>query len=202
MAVIKSGASTDNMTVDVTSKAARVTKYDTRGNVRAQKASYVAAITGTAAAAGTAPFFSLFGSATKTVRIQRIRVCGTVGTAAVYALLVCTKRTAVGTGGTATTITPVAKDSTSGAATATNVKFFTAAPTAGTGGGVVASAMSFLPITGTPALGPQPVVWTFGDTDEQEALVLRGANEGIELSTTATTTNAPTFSVMVEFTEE
>ena len=203
MAVIKSGATSDQLTVQAVSKAARVNTFDDRGNSRGQKVSYCVSTVGQlVAAAGTAPFFSMFGSASKTIRIHHILITGTCATAAVYGSVIVTKRTAAGSGGTATTLTPVPKDSGSAASTATLVKAFTAAPTAGTGGGVVASGQTFLPVTGTPALGVGMLEWFFGNMDEEEGIVLRGTGEGIELSFSVTNTNAATVTVMVEFTEE
>lgn len=203
MAIIKSGASSDNLTIDATSKAARFTPYDTRGSNRGQKVSYVAATAAkTAVAAGTTVFGQLFGSATKTVRIQRIELYATVATAAVYADVIATKRTAVGSGGTATALATTALDSGSAASTVTVPKVFTAAPTAGTGGGIVAAGMVFAPITATPATIVQPLVWNFGLQDEMESLVLRGIGEGVELSFATTTTNAPTVHFAITYTEE
>ncbi len=64
MAVIKSGATSDNLTIDPTSKAARVTPYDTRGNSMAKAATYRAATatTYTTAANNTTPVFVFYGS--------------------------------------------------------------------------------------------------------------------------------------------
>lgn len=188
--------------VDSTAKALRVIQYDSRGNVVQHKATYTASTTAkTAVAAGTAPFAQIFGSATKTIRVQRIVVTSTTGTAATYTDIVVTKRTAAGSGGTATTLTQVPHDSTSAAGTATVVKLFTAAPTAGTGGGVIASRMVFAPITGTPATIVQPAIFDWSNA-EAEAPVLRGTGEGLEISTGTTTTNAPTVTVEITWTEE
>lgn len=201
---IQSGASSDLMTVDATSKAGRVSPYDVRGNFTGQKATYSASTTAkTATVAGTTPFFYFCGSATKTIRIQKIVVCGTVATAAVYGDVVLYKRTANGTFGTSTTLTLVPADSTSSAATATNVRIVTAgSPTAGTGGGAINTAMVFMPVTGTPANGITPIIFDYQNRTEAEALVLRGTAEGIELAFGTTTTNAPTVTVSIIWTEE
>ena len=138
MAQIKSGATSDYLTVDPTSKAARVTMYDTRGNAMVMKAGYCAGTTAKfAAVAGTTPFAMIAGSASTTVRVLRIVVGGAIATTAINADLVVAKRTALGSGGTSTTLTAIAKDTNSAGAGATNIKVFTAAPTAGTGGGVI-----------------------------------------------------------------
>lgn len=200
MAVIKSGVSTDNLTIDVTSKAARTTMYDTRGTNLKMKTSYAACTAAKfAAVSGTTVFAQIFGSATKTVRVHRIIVGGSIATAAMNADLIVTKRTAVGSGGTATTLTAVAKDSGTAAATATVIKVFTAAPTAGTGGGTIATQSMYMGIS--PALG-QIAVFDWSMESMNEAPVLRGTGEGLELSFGTTAGNAATLTVSFEFTEE
>src|SRR5688572_5082632 len=103
MATIKSGASTDVLTVGVTSKAARVEPYDSRGNNRGVKATYRAATTANVvAAAGAAMFFVIAGSASRTIIVQRIRITGMTLTAVAYNSLVAEKWSSAPTGGTAT----------------------------------------------------------------------------------------------------
>ena len=135
MAIISSGdLNGASLSIGITSKAARNTPFDSRGNDVGMKAGYAAVTTAkTAVFAGTAPFFSIYGSATKTIRIHRIIVSATVATTAVYGDVVLSSRTVAISGGTATTLTQVPKDQTSAAGTATNVKIYTVAPTAGTG---------------------------------------------------------------------
>lgn len=205
MAVIKSGATSDQLTVDPTSKAARVTLYDPEGNVLSRKVStYSAALGNTNTAAGTGVFLSIQGSSTKTIRVHKVLVTGTVATAAVYGSVVCNKRlTGATSGGTATTITPIAHDSVSASPSAV-VKYYTALATAGTGGGTIAAQSDFFPITAT--VGAEPANLLFlpqQDTGaETQDWVLRGTNECLEFAFSATTTNAPTLTVWVTFTEE
>lgn len=200
---IKSGATTDVATVDATSKAVRVTRYDVRGNATCQKATYSASTTAkTATAAGTGVFASFYGSGTKTIRLQSVTVTGTVGTAAVYGDVVLSKRTAATTSGTPVTLTQVPHDSGSAAGTATKVAFYTTLGTTGGGGGPIASAQAFMPITGTPATIVQPVIFSYDLHDEAEGIVLRGTSEGVELAFGTTTTNAPTLTVTFKWTEE
>lgn len=198
--VIKSGATTDQMTVGVTSKAARVTCYDGRGNDVGMKVGYSAAsVTKLAAPTGTGVFAMIFGSATKTIRIQRIILAGCIATTAINADIAVWKRTAVGSGGTCTTLNPVAKDSGSAAGTATNVKFCTAAPTAGTGGNVAFAQSQYVGVC--PAIG-QAVVFDWTAQGMNEAPVLRGTGEGLELTYGTTAANAVTETVQIEWTEE
>ena len=197
---LKSGASTDLATVGVTSKAMRVEQYDARGNNVSMKAGYSAASAAKfVAAAGTGVFAQIFGSSTKTVRIQRIVVCAISITTAADQDMVIFKRTAVGSGGTATTLTAQPKDSTSAAATATVIKTFTAAPTAGTGGGVIASQGLYTPAA-TGGLDCSSFDWTA--LGMNEAPVLRGTGEGLELNFGTAPATAPSLTFFVEFTEE
>lgn len=169
---------------------------------RSPKASYVAATAAkTAVANNTTPFGQLFGSSSRTVRVQRIKVFATLATGAGYLDVIVTKRTAVGSGGTATTLATTALDSTNAASTVTVPKIFTAAPTAGTGGGIVATGMVFAPITGTPAVAIEPIIFDF-EHAERESVVLRGTGEGIELSFATTPGTAPTVTFQIEYTEE
>src|SRR5436309_3750605 len=93
MAQIKSGATSDLLTIDPTSLAARVTPYDTRGNNMGMRRSYSASMTAaTAFTAGTGVFFVIAGSA-NVIRVQKLIVCMTVATAAVYADIILNKRT-------------------------------------------------------------------------------------------------------------
>lgn len=203
MAIIQSGAGSAQLIIDETSKAARVSSYDLRGNYIGQKVTYSASVTAkTAVAAGTGVFFAIYGSSTKIIRVQKIVVAATVATAAVYGDIICFKRTAAISGGTKTDLTQVAMDSTSGSATASIVGLYTVAPTAGTGGGVIASQQAFMPITGTPAIDINPVVFDWSTRNEIESPVLRGTTQGLELSFGTTPTNAPTVTVFVIWTEE
>lgn len=170
---------------------------------KTQKSSYVAATAlKTAIAADVTVFGQLFGSATRVIRIQRIKVYAAVATGAIYGDVIVTRRATIGTGGTATALACTPLDSKAAATTVTLPKIFTVAPTAGTGGGIVATGMAFMPVTGTPATIVQPLIFEFGDYDEREALVLRGIAEGIELSFGTTPANAPTVAFSIEYTEE
>jgi hypothetical protein len=164
----------------------------------------------TAVAAGTAPFFAIYGSATKIIRIESITISATVATAAVYGDFIVTKRSTAITGGTKTDLTQVPTDSKQSAGSASICGVYTAAPTAGTAVGPIAAASLFCPITGTPALMPPPYVFEFGappfvgpsGETGLELPVLRGTTEGLDLSFGTTPTNAPTVSLTVYWTED
>lgn len=128
MAIIKSGASTDQLTVDATSKAARVTLYDSAGRETSaqNKPSYMASGAFTPAATPT-DLVIIEGSATKTLRIISFIIV-TTNTAAGSQQFFLVKRSAADTTGTFVGATAVPLDSASGATTANRVGHFTANP--------------------------------------------------------------------------
>lgn len=167
------------------------------------KATYAAGTTAkTATAAGTAPWFAICGSATKTIRVQYFEATITVATAAAYADVVLKKTSTAPSGGTATTLTQVPLDSENAAGTASAVRFYTVLPTAGSAVGVVGSRQVFAPITGTPAVDVLPVMFDWRTPFAWQGVVLRGASQCLEASFGTTTTNAPTISTFVMWTEE
>ncbi len=127
MAIIKSGATTDQLTVDPTSKAARVTLYDPAGRSLAaeSKATYFAAGTFTPPATPT-DMVTIFGSATRTVRVVAF-IITTTNTAAGSQQFSLIKRTTANSGGTLVAATAVTADVADSAATAT-VGHYTANP--------------------------------------------------------------------------
>lgn len=170
----------------------------------AQARTYSAGTTAkTATAAGTGVFFNICGSATQTVRVQRIEVSGTVATAAVYGDVVLKKTSAATTAGTATTLTNAPHDSTSAAGTAV-AKFYTVLGTAGASVGVISAKGDTFQITAAATITLPVAKLSFLDPnrDAVESVVLRGTAQCLELSFGTTTTNAPTLQVYVSWTEE
>lgn len=154
----------------------------------------------TATAAGTGVFANICGNATTTVRVQRIRVSGTVATGAKYGDVIIKKTSAATSAGTATTLTNVPYDSTTGASTST-VKFYTVLGTPGASVGAIESVVMFLPITATPAATGTPIEFTWRDNDS-EGPTLRGTAQCLELSFGTTTATAPTLTFSVKWTEK
>lgn len=203
MAVTKSGASTDLLTIDPTSKAARVTVYDTLGNNRGVKRTYRASTaTGFTVASSTAPFFMIQGSSTATIRIQRITISGVLIAAVAYAIIEVAKYSTAVSAGTPVALTPVPMDSNSAASTSSLINVYTAAPTAGTLVGVMESRRILVQST-TPAAGGVPDQYTFDfrNTGEAESLVLRGTAQGVGLNFDAAALNQ-IGAIMIEYTEE
>lgn len=204
MAVIKSGASSDQLTIDATSKAARVTLYNSDGSYNGEKATYRAATIDGLVTATTAdqPFFLIEGSATKTITVKRIAVSGATLTAVAYLMVNVTKHSTAASGGTSTTLTGVPVDSTFAAATAT-VKAYTAAPTGGTLVGTVASQRILAQATTAAAAGiPRDWLFDFGDMPETKGIVLRGTTQGLALVWATAPGSAVTLAVDIEWTEE
>lgn len=206
MAQIVSGADSTILTVDTTSKAARTTLYDVRGNPVCQKQT-VSAATTLRTAVGvntTTPYLFLTGSATKTIRVQRLLVGCTMATTAAYVDMVCYLRTVIATGGTSVALSRIAHDQDNTPVADVLCKIFSAAPTAGTpAGNVVAAQMLFAPITATTALGPAIFDFDWRFRDESEAIVLRGVAQSLEVGFgTAIATNAPTITAQFTWTEE
>lgn len=202
MGKIQGASSRVEADVDSASLALRQSNYDKRGQYIGMKPTYSASTTlKTATAAGTGVFASIYGSASKVVRIQRITICGTVATTAVYGDVVIKKVTTPGTGGTATALTQVSMDSNNPASTATGVNYYTVLRTAGSGGGALASKQHIFPVTATAAINA-PLIFDWLYESMLEAPTLRGTNEGIEINFGTTTTNAPTLTVTIEWTED
>jgi len=129
MAIIKSGASTDQLTVDVTSKAARATLYDSAGRELSTqgKQTFMIASTFTPAATPT-DLVIIEGSATKTIRIVRIKIITTNTAAGSQQFFLIKRSTADTTGTFVSAGTPVPLDSTNAAATVNRAGHFTANP--------------------------------------------------------------------------
>lgn len=146
MAVIRSGASTDELTVDATSKAARVTLYDAAGNALSGggKQSYMASSTFTPVATPT-DIVTIIGSATKTVRVWSFKIT-TTATAAGSHQFALIKRSAANTTGTFVAGTAVPLDSANAAATSV-VGHYTANPGGlGTAVGTIITARVVSPV--------------------------------------------------------
>lgn len=149
----------------------------------ALKQTYSAAATITPASAAT-DFFTLTGSASKTVNVVRAACTGTAASAATTALN-AVKRSAANTSGTSSAATAVALDSSNGTAAALGT-IYTANPTTGTAVGTLRS--GFLVTTPTSsAIAVQPTVWEFGTRPGEQPVVLRGAAQVFALNAGAAT---------------
>ena len=158
---------------------------------------YSAAITGLVAANTATDFFTLTGSATKTVRITRIALTATQTTGAQNNILLI-KRSTANTGGTSTAPAGVPHDSTNAAATAT-VAAYTVNPTAlGTVVGTMRSRKVFV---GQTTANSDEFIADFGDRNNQ-SIVLRGTTQVLAINLNSTTLAGNSFDISVEWTEE
>lgn len=204
MAIIKSGASSDQATIDPTSKALRVTVYNSDGSYDGLKATYRASTIVPLIVAVTADraFFIISGSATKTVNIKRIRISGMTLTAVAYLAVNVVRYSTASTGGTSTTLVNTKMDTNDADATAV-VKAYTAVPTDGNLVGTVASYRSLWQATVAAAAGLAPEhVFNFGDINQARGLILRGVAQEIALRFPVVLGSAGTIAVDVEWTEE
>lgn len=203
MAIIKSGASSDQLTIEALSKAARVIQYDSLGVPRGAKRTYRASTaTSFTAASSTAPFFMIQGSATQTIRIQRITITGLTIAAVAYAIIELAKYSTIISAGTPVTLTQVPLDSNSAAGTANLVNVYTAAPTPGNLVGVIETWRTMVQSTTAAAAGiPDSYCFDFRNVGENESLVLRGIAQGVGLNFDAAAANI-VGGVMVEWIEE
>lgn len=188
MAVIKSGATSDQLTVDATSKALRNTPYSTAGRSLAPQSAATFAVAGTFTPAATpSDMVTIYGSASTIVRVISFKIT-TTNTAAGSQTFNLIKRSAVNTTGTFVAGTIVPLDSTD-AATATSVGHYTVNP-----GGLGASVGTInVARVASPVLIPasfagivQDAGYDLLDFGSQSALdkpvVLRGIAQGLCLN--------------------
>lgn len=128
MAVIKSGASSDQLTIDAVAKAARVTLYESDGSLEHQipLGSYFSDFylrCGVITAGAGVAVWAMRNGSSRTVRLQNLILAGGfTGTAAATESVFTVKRfsTATPTGGVA--ITPNKKDTTMSASAITDMR--------------------------------------------------------------------------------
>jgi len=171
----------------------------------AETATYSANVTGLVAAASATDIFVITGSASRTVRIKKIRITGTRTTATFTSILLI-RRNADNTGGTSTVRSNLPHDTNNPASTAI-VRAYTANPTtlgATTGTGILKS--SHLPM---PVAAPGNAQSTINETlnwefvsGEAQPIVLRGVAQILSINLNATTVAGSSFNISIEWTEE
>lgn len=204
MAVIKSGASSDNLTVDPLSKAIRVTQYNLDGSYNGEKATYRAStiIPLVVAVTANVPFFNIIGSASKKVTVKRIAISGASLTAVAYLAVNVVRLSTASTGGTSTTLVATQTDTNDSAPTAV-VKAYTAIPTSGTLVGTISTNRWLWQATVAVAAGlTRDFLFDFGDMPETHGVVLRGATQELALVFPVVLGSAATLAVDIEWTEE
>jgi hypothetical protein len=196
MAIIQSGASSDNLTVEATSKAARVIPYDKRGGGVYPRATYSMSAASFTPPASATDIATIFGSGSTVIRILQVvfTITGTATTLNVSLV----KRTTANSGGTPVAMTGLPFDSTSAATTATLTNSYTANPTLGSGTIIDTRKMAVIAAAGA-ALYPQ--IWDF-DFIGGEPIVLRGTSQGLAINLNATSVTSPLATATFIYTEE
>lgn len=167
-------------------------------NIQTLKATYSAAVRGVATAAAATDVLTIAGSATKLVKVMRVRLDG-AQTGNGVTPIVLIKRSALDTGGTSTTLTNVPYDSSDPAATAT-VKSYTANPTA-LGAAVGTTLQGQVTFNNGLASGIEDhISFEFGEFFKP--VYLRNANENLAINFNATSVTAGSINFTVEWTEE
>lgn len=159
-------------------------------------ATYSAAIVGGASANNASDIFTIYGSATKTIRVTRLAITATQTTAAQRDVLLI-KRSTANTAGNSTLPNIVPHDSTSTAATAT-VRAYTTNPTLGTSIGNVRSRKVYV---GTTTGNSDECIFEFG-TRGNQAVILRGTNEGLCVNLNSVTSSGGLWNISVEWVEQ
>lgn len=169
----------------------------TSNAVNVTRATYSAAVSNLVSAAVATDIFTITGSATKVVRVNKISIDGLATTGGNLTVNLI-KRSAANTAGTSTTPTVVPHDSTSAAGTAV-VRAYTANPSAlGAAVGTLRSNRVF--ISGGATTASIQDERGFGDLGQ--GIVLRGTSELLCLNLNGVSVNGPLLNLWVEWTEE
>lgn len=162
------------------------------------KTTYSSAIITLNLAALATDFFTITGSATKTVRVTEIFVVFTGGGVIITAQLL--KRSTANTGGTSSSPSMVPHDSNSGAATAA-IRAYTVNPTVlGTLVGLMRAERTNSPLL-TSTTNPEDISYSFG-TRPSQTVVLRGTGEVLAFNLNGVTLSSGTATAFIEWTEE
>lgn len=163
----------------------------------AEPQTYSAASDGFTVASTPTDVFTITGSASKTIRIHKIKVSGTTTSGSAIKLKISlVKRSTADSGGTSVSDTVVPHDSNNNSGTAT-VSHYTANPTLGTTVGVVRSEQ--LGIT-NQGLSGGTVEWIFNESPHQP-LVLRGTSQQLGINFGSTSVTGSVISISVEWSE-
>ena len=166
-------------------------------NTEGTKPTFSAGTIGFTPVATPTDFWTIIGSASKTVRVLRVTVTG-IATAAASIGIQLIKRSSANTGGTTSTLTIAPHDSNDAAATAV-VSTYSVNPTGlGTSIGLVRAKTLNLGAAGAAG----EIVFDFG-TRNSRAVVLRGVAQALALNWNGAAVPAGTvLTIDVEFSEE
>lgn len=149
------------------------------------------------------PWLVLYGSASKTVKPQRIILSGLTLTAVAYLNIGLAKYSSAPSGGTAVTFTKVPLDAADAAATANLVQGYTAIPTTGTRIGFISARRNLGQATTAAAAGiPENIEFDFRSVGESDAVTLSGTGQGIGLEWITAPATTVSLLATIEWTEE
>lgn len=170
-------------------------------NIPAVKATYSATAIGIAPVASTTDFFTLTGSATKTVRVLSASCNGT-STAEATHVVVALKRSTANSAGTSSNLTEVPLDSSLSAATATALSY-TANPTTGALVGNIEARQVTTTEAAAAVVQPKAAEFVFGQGRQAYPVTLRGTAQVFALNGNAASFAAGTsLNCSVQWVEE
>lgn len=166
---------------------------------------YCASVEPTATTAGAAGVIcNIIGSASATVRVHKITICGTIATTAEQCRFNLFRRTLTNaTVGTSAAMTPFSLDSRALAATAT-AKYWTVVGTVGTGGGLLETRSTLLGLLASATISSGTVDFIAPSLFDPSlaAWTLRGTSQSLEVTMVHALGQVPTFGVSILFSED
>jgi hypothetical protein len=178
-----------------------VLRTDVKGRLfitEEKRATYSAAVSQLAIASGATDYFCVSGSASHTIILKRIRYSG-IGSSTTQIPLILVKRSSADTGGTSSTLTDVAHDTTNAAATAV-VKAYTENPTLGALVGNIRAISYTVVASNSNNLSIDIRELTFG-LEEDQGIVLRGTAEQTCLNFNETAVSGVKMDISAEWRE-
>ena len=172
-------------------QASTVEQYTTRKVYAVGTAAFASVATAT-------DIFNIGGSATKTVKILKVELCGTQTTAGAVTFFLIKRSTASTAVSVAATKVPL--DSANPAATVTNVGAFTANGTPGTTVGNVAVDTVWVPAAAS--VGALDKITLFDEPVYGQPVVLHGVAENLAINLNGVTVTGGSFTVNVMWVEE
>jgi hypothetical protein len=188
-----SGTANSIMRATITNNAITVFSSPLDG----QKPTYSSAVLGLIPGMLATDIFTIIGSATKTIRVLKIRVTETETTTNTFNIILL-KRSTANSGGTSSALVRIAHDSNNPISSASVLTYTVNPLTLGTLVGNIRTSKMFGPATGTNG---QEIIWQFGDLPGQ-TLVLRGITESFSINLNGVVQTGQNFNIDIEWTEE
>lgn len=183
----KFAASTTTPTLNSNANIVRPLPYEPQ--------TYSSTVVGLVLAANPTDVFTIIGSASKVVRIHKIRVSGTTTSGSPIKISVnLVKRSTADTAGTSTTPSVVPHDSDNAAGTAVT-RAYTANPTLGTSVGVIRAQSTSVQAAGMT----EAIDWDFEHLGQP--LVLRGVAQNLAVNFNGTSITGSVISISIEWSE-